>query len=102
MVGSLALRAPSRRGRRLGAVLGVVALTAISVQLTTAAPGSADAFEVTPAPSWTNQSFSPDGDQFVDQIEGAVDPRTKLEEMRITHVHAYDTDHANQCLEVNR
>lgn len=41
-------------------------------------------------------------DQLVDQVEGAVDPRTKLEEMRITHVHAYDSDRANQCLEVNR
>lgn len=41
-------------------------------------------------------------DQLVDQIEGAVDPRTKLEEMHITHVHAYDTERVNQCLEVNR
>ena len=41
-------------------------------------------------------------DQLVDQIEGAVEKSTGLEEMRITNVHAYDSDHLDECLNVRR
>lgn len=41
-------------------------------------------------------------DQLVDQIEGYVDPRTGMEEMRISNVHAYDSEHISECLNVKR
>jgi hypothetical protein len=40
--------------------------------------------------------------QLVDQIEGYVDPRTGLEEMRITHVHVYDSERPSAVLKVVR
>jgi hypothetical protein len=40
--------------------------------------------------------------QLVDQVEGIVDKTTGLEEMRITNVHAYDSDHLRDCLKVRR
>jgi hypothetical protein len=40
--------------------------------------------------------------QLVDQVEGIVDKKTGLEEMRITNVHAYDSDHLRDCLKVRR
>lgn len=40
--------------------------------------------------------------QLIDQVEGFVDPRTGLEELRITNVHAYDTDRLRDCLRVRR
>ena len=41
-------------------------------------------------------------DQLVDQIEGVVDPRSGLEEMRVTNVHAYDGARVRECLNVRR
>jgi len=41
-------------------------------------------------------------DQLVDQIEGHVEKSTGMEEMRITNVHAYDSEHLNECLNVKR
>ncbi len=41
-------------------------------------------------------------DQLVDQIEGVVEARTGLEEMRITNVHAYDSDRVGKALNVIR
>ncbi|MEY5025760.1 MAG: hypothetical protein RLZZ244_1288 [Verrucomicrobiota bacterium] len=41
-------------------------------------------------------------DQLVDQIEGHVELRTGLEEMRITNVHAYDSERIEQVLEAVR
>ena len=40
--------------------------------------------------------------QLVDQIEGIVDKTTGIEEMRITNVHAYDSEHLRDCLKVRR
>lgn len=40
--------------------------------------------------------------QLVDQIEGFVDPRTGIEEMRITNVHAYDSAKMKSVLTVKR
>jgi len=40
--------------------------------------------------------------QLVDQIEGAIDLRTQMEEMRITNVHAYDSERVEECLKVQR
>jgi hypothetical protein len=40
--------------------------------------------------------------QLVDQIEGFIDPKTGLEEMRITNVHAYDTGQLSKALTVKR
>lgn len=40
--------------------------------------------------------------QLVDQIEGAVDKTTGMEEMRITNVHVYDNEHLGECLNVRR
>lgn len=41
-------------------------------------------------------------EQLVDQIEGSVEKSTGMEEMRITNVHAYDSDHLSECLNVKR
>ena len=41
-------------------------------------------------------------EQLVDQIEGSVEKSTGMEEMRITNVHAYDSDHLGECLNVKR
>lgn len=41
-------------------------------------------------------------EELVDQIEGNIDQRTGMEEMRITNVHAYDSDRLSECLNVNR
>ncbi len=41
-------------------------------------------------------------EQLVDQIEGTVEKSTGMEEMRITNVHAYDSDHLADCLNVRR
>lgn len=41
-------------------------------------------------------------EQLVDQIEGAVDKTTGMEEMRITNVHVYDNEHLGECLNVSR
>jgi hypothetical protein len=38
----------------------------------------------------------------VDQIEGAVDKSTGMEEMRITNVHVYDNEQLSECLNVKR
>jgi hypothetical protein len=54
--------------------------------------------------------ISPDGrvvwkltrDQLVDQIDGYVEPKTGLEEMRITNVHAYDSGQLGNALMVKR
>ncbi len=40
--------------------------------------------------------------QLADQIEGPVEKSTGMEEMRITNVHAYDSDHLGECLNVKR
>ena len=40
--------------------------------------------------------------QLVDQVAGFVDARTGLEEMRVTHVHAYDHERLDQTLNVLR
>lgn len=40
--------------------------------------------------------------KLVDQIEGSVDKSTGIEEMRITNVHAYDSEHLGECLKVRR
>jgi hypothetical protein len=41
-------------------------------------------------------------EQLVDQIEGVVDNKTGLEEMRITNVHAYDSARPDEALNVVR
>ncbi|NBV86896.1 MAG: hypothetical protein EBS01_11710, partial [Verrucomicrobia bacterium] len=41
-------------------------------------------------------------EELVDQIEGVVDTRTGLEEMRITNVHAYDSERIGEALNVER
>ena len=41
-------------------------------------------------------------EQLVDQIEGAVDKSTGMEEMRITNVHVYDNEQLSECLNVKR
>jgi len=41
-------------------------------------------------------------DQLVDQIEGVVEARTGLEEMRITNVHSYDSERIGEALNVIR
>ncbi|MEI6872743.1 MAG: hypothetical protein WCL08_10725 [Verrucomicrobiota bacterium] len=41
-------------------------------------------------------------EQLVDQIEGVVDKKTGLEEMRITNVHAYDSERLGEALNVVR
>lgn len=41
-------------------------------------------------------------EQLVDQIEGVVDPKTGIEEMRITNVHAYDNEHLQLSLDAVR
>jgi len=41
-------------------------------------------------------------DRLVDQIEGFVDPKSGLEEMRITNVHVYDNNKLAECLRVKR
>ena len=41
-------------------------------------------------------------DQLVDQVEGHVEKSTGMEEMRITNVHAYDSERLNECLNVKR
>ncbi len=41
-------------------------------------------------------------EQLVDQIEGAVEKSTGMEELRITNVHAYDSAHLAECLDVRR
>lgn len=40
--------------------------------------------------------------QLVDQIEGIVDKTTGIEEIRITNVYAYDSEHLRDCLKVRR
>jgi hypothetical protein len=40
--------------------------------------------------------------QLVDQIEGVIDAKSGLEEMRITNVHAYDSDRLQHVLETTR
>ncbi len=40
--------------------------------------------------------------QFVDQVEGFVDPKTGIEELRITNVHAYDSAKMESVLTVKR
>jgi hypothetical protein len=40
--------------------------------------------------------------QLVDQIEGSVDKGSGIEEMRVTNVHAYDSEHLRECLHVWR
>lgn len=40
--------------------------------------------------------------QLADQIEGTVDKNSGIEEMRITNVHHYDSEHLDQCLSVRR
>jgi hypothetical protein len=40
--------------------------------------------------------------QLVDQIEGVVDPKSGLEEIRITNVHAYDSERLQDVLQPNR
>lgn len=40
--------------------------------------------------------------QLVEQIEGVVDAKSGLEEMRITNVHAYDTKHLEDALKPTR
>ena len=41
-------------------------------------------------------------EQLADQIEGVVDSKTGLEEMRITNVHAYDSERIGEALNVVR
>ena len=41
-------------------------------------------------------------EQLVDQIEGVVDSKTGLEEMRITNVHAYDNERLAEVLNIIR
>lgn len=41
-------------------------------------------------------------EQLVDQVEGSVEKSTGMEEMRITNVHAYDSGHLSECLNVKR
>jgi len=41
-------------------------------------------------------------EQLVDQIEGVVDKKTGLEEMRITNVHAYESERPDEALNVVR
>lgn len=41
-------------------------------------------------------------DQLVDQIEGVIDSKSGLEEMRITNVHAYDSDRLEDVLQPTR
>jgi hypothetical protein len=41
-------------------------------------------------------------EQLVDQIEGFVDPKTGIEEMRITNIHAYDNEHLEKSLHAVR
>ena len=41
-------------------------------------------------------------EQLVGQIEGHMEKGTGLEEMRITNVHAYDSERLNECLNVKR
>lgn len=40
--------------------------------------------------------------QLVDQVEGYVEPKSGMEELRICNVHAYDRDRLQECLNVNR
>jgi hypothetical protein len=39
-------------------------------------------------------------EQLADQIEGAIEKSTGMEEMRITNVHAYDSEQLSECLKV--
>lgn len=41
-------------------------------------------------------------EQLIDQIEGVVEAKTGLEEMRITNVHAYDTERLSDVLKPTR
>jgi hypothetical protein len=41
-------------------------------------------------------------EQLIDQVEGHVEPKTGLEEMRVTHVHVYDSGRINECLNALR
>ena len=41
-------------------------------------------------------------EQLVDQIDGTVEKSTGMEELRITNVHAYDSAHLAECLNVQR
>lgn len=38
-------------------------------------------------------------DRLIDQIEGVTDPRTGIEEIHVTHVHAYDSEDLAHCLD---
>lgn len=40
--------------------------------------------------------------QLIDQIEGRVEPKTGLEEMRVTHVHVYDSERLSGVLNALR
>ena len=40
--------------------------------------------------------------QIVDQIEGYVDPKSGMEELRPANIHIYDSEHINDCLNVKR
>ena len=40
--------------------------------------------------------------QIMDQVEGFIDPKTGIEEMRITNVHLYDHERLKDCLRVRR
>ena len=40
--------------------------------------------------------------QLIDQIEGFIDPKTSIEELRITNVHAYDSANLKNVLAVKR
>lgn len=41
-------------------------------------------------------------DRLIDQIEGVTDKRTGIEEIHVTHVHAYDSEHLTDCLKSTR
>jgi hypothetical protein len=39
-------------------------------------------------------------DRLIDQIEGVTDKRTGIEEIRVSHVHAYDSENLADCLKI--
>ena len=41
-------------------------------------------------------------DQLVDQVDGPVEKSTGMEELRITNVHAYDSERLKECLNGKR
>ena len=41
-------------------------------------------------------------EQLLDQVEGVVEQKSQIEELRITNVHAYDSERMQDCLKIRR